>query len=74
MTLVAMSHEEYIQFCNKIANRYFLGLIICVIISVSGFVIMIYMKVPLISYWILAIGSSISILGLGINYMRWKYQ
>ena len=72
MTLVAMSHEEYIQFCNKIANRYLFGLIICIIISVSGFAVMMYLKVPLISYIILAVGSGISIISLGINYIRWK--
>lgn len=72
MNLVEMSHEEYIQFCNKIANRYLIGLIVCIIISVSGFIIMMYVKAPLISYLILAVGFIISIFGLGINYMLWK--
>lgn len=74
MTLVKMSHEEYIKFCNKIANRYLFGLIICATITISGFAVMMYTKAPLVSYIILAIGFSISIFGLGTNYVHWKYQ
>lgn len=67
-----MSHEEYIKFCNKIANRYLFGLIVCAIISIFGFTMMIYNNAPLISYLILATGFGTSIFGLGSSYIRWK--
>jgi len=72
MVLVKMSHEEYVKFCNRIANRYLFGLIICAIILVSGFAIMVYSKAPPASYLILAIGSGISTFNLGSNYIHWK--
>lgn len=72
MVLVKMSHEEYIKFCNKIANKYLFGLIVCTIISIFGFAIMIYGKTPLISYVILTIGFGVSVIFLGYNYIHWK--
>lgn len=73
MVLVKLTHEEYIEFCKKIANRYLFGLIICTIISIFGFAMFIYVGAPLISYMILSIGSGIGIINLGSSFIHWRY-
>ena len=73
MTLVKMTHEEYIKFCKKIANRYLFGLIICTIIMIFGSIILTYGKAPLISYAILDTGFGISLIGLGTGFIHWRY-
>ena len=73
MVLVRMTHEEYIKFCKKIAKRYLIGLIICAITAIFGFTMFIYMKAPLASYIILATGFGISVIGLGSNFIHWRY-
>lgn len=72
MVLVRMTHEEYIKFCKKIANKYLFGLIICIIIAIFCFAMLAYLRAPLASYIILVIGLSISIIGLGSNYIHWR--
>jgi len=74
MVLVRMTHEEYVTFCKKIADKYLLGLIICSIIMIFGFAMFIYVKAPLISYIILSVGCGISIINLGTNYIHWRYR
>lgn len=69
-----MTPEEYIKFCNKIANRYLFSLIICTIIAIFGFTLFMYIGAPLISYVILATGFGISVISLGSNFIRWRYE
>jgi hypothetical protein len=73
MVLVKMTHEEYVKFCKKIANKYLFGLIICTIITIFGFIMLTYGKAPLVSYMILATGFGISLIGLGTNFIHWRY-
>lgn len=73
MVLVKMTHEEYIKFCKKIANKYLIGLIVCTIIAIFGFTMFIYIGAPLASYIILATGCGIGIISLGTNYIHWRY-
>lgn len=74
MALEKMTHEEYIKFCKKTANKYLFGIAICASVMTIGFVIMSDMKLPLISYVILVIVFGIGTMNLWTNFIDWRYR